>query len=83
MIIDVNRIRFSTTPEILRWQERLGSENLIKIVESTVSSSDSPIIETAYLVKELVGSSPELLDFILKLETWYGIKEVRGLNESK
>jgi hypothetical protein len=78
MIVDINRIRHYTTVEIKRWISRHGTNDLKKLVTSTVASCGSPVVETAYLVRELAGTTPEFDTFIDNVTKWYGIKEVRG-----
>ncbi len=78
MIVDLDRVRKFATIEILRWVERHGKDAKIKILDSTVSSGQIPVLEAAYLIEELTGPSDELTGLINRVSLWYKVIEVRG-----
>lgn len=76
--VDIDRIRANVSLEIRRWIARIGTDDKVLLARKASQSAMSPLIETAYLVEEILGPDQHLTEFIERNSLWYGIKRVIG-----
>lgn len=79
--VNIDRVRLHVSSEIRRWAERLGTKDKVTLARKVSQSAMSPLIETAYLVEEVLGPDEDLTNFIDRLSSWYGVERVIGRRE--
>ena len=77
MIYNLENYRHTVAPVIQTWLNNKSTTILEEIGPISLSTS-CPLVVVCYLVGELHGFSPELLDKIRKLEDYYQVEEIVG-----
>lgn len=78
MIYDLDSYRRSVFPLIKPWCDNRPDSTPLKEAGLIALSTECPIVVIAYYMTEIYGTDPELERFILTLETFYKVTEVRG-----